>query len=202
MTRLNSTLVLNLMGVAILTTVSHSAMAKPPLSEKSEVLRQASNYAQAIACSTTFSKSSEGKKTTTNDVYLVESNSNSGKEYGTDYIVFWGGDNGCAGGSGTYFNFITSFSRFSPNRPFVVQEQSITDNMELGNYSFNPRFIEDVKYNNGLLSIISSDYSDDNTDGGNNNPRYKYRYTVDYDDHAWKLVSRKLIADNKDSWPQ
>lgn len=196
----NNTIVLNLIGVAILTTTSHSAMAKPPLSEKSEVLRQASNYAQAIACSTTFSEDSE-VKTDINDVYLIESTTDydGGEEFGTNYIVEWGGDNGCAGGSGTYMGFITSFSRFSPTRPFIVQEESITDNMELDGYSLNPRFIEDVNYNNGVLNIVSSDYSDDNTDGGNNFPRYKYRYTVVHDDYVWKLVSRKLIADNKNN---
>lgn len=191
--KISSTLsVQNLIVAVALTMVAQSTLAKPPQIEKLDVLRQAKNYAQAIACSTTFSKDSE-VKTDINDVYLIESTTDydSGEEFGTNYIVEWGGDNGCAGGSGTYMGFITSFSRFSQTRPFVVEHQNIIDDMDLNGYSLNPRFIEDVSYNNKKLSVTSSEYGND----GSNSPRYKYIYTATYSDFGWKIVNRKLIAD-------
>lgn len=182
----------NLIGAVALTLIAQSALAKPPQVEKLDVLRQAKNYAQAIACNTTFSKDSE-VKTDINDVHLIESTTDydSGEEFGTKYIVEWGGDNGCAGGSGTYMGFITSFSRFSQTRPFVVEHQNIIDDMDLNGYDLNSRFIEDVSYTNDKLYVTSSEYGND----GSNSPRYKYTYTITYADYGWKIVNRKLIAD-------
>lgn len=191
--RISSALsVQKLIGAIVLTLVAQTALAKPPQVEKLDVLRQAKNYAQAIACSTTFSKDSE-VKTDINDVHLIESTTDydGGEEFGTKYIVEWGGDHGCAGGSGTYMGFITSFSRFSQTRPFVVEHQNIIDDMDLNGYDLNPRFIEDVSYNNDKLYVTSSEYGND----GSNSPRYKYIYTITYADYAWKVVNRKLIAD-------
>lgn len=191
--RISSVLsVQNLIGAVALTLMAQSALAKPPQVEKLDVLRQAKNYAQAIACETTFSKDSE-VKTDINDVHLIESTTDydSGEEFGTKYIVGWGGDNGCAGGSGTYMGFITSFSRFSQTRPFVVEREHIVDDMDLNGYSLNPRFIENVSYNNDKLYVTSSEYGND----GSNSPRYKYIYTITYADYGWKIVNRKLIAD-------
>ncbi len=64
-------------------------------------------------------------------------------------------------------------------------------------YQINSRFIQDVDFYNGVLLVTSSDYSDDNTDGGNNFPRYQYRYTLvfDQDTYKWKLANKELIKD-------
>ncbi len=187
-------------GFVLLSTVSYSALAKPPLKEKYEVLRQASSYANSIACMTTFDDDTESNKTTVKDVHLIETQMDfDGKnEIGTKYIVYWGGDWGCAGGSGTYGNYLTSFTRWSETRPFLVEEMDILEDINDKEYQINTRFIEDVEFYNGVLLITSSDYSDDNTDGGNNFPRYKYRYTVVYnsEDYKWILANKELIKDN------
>ncbi len=186
-------------GLVILATTSNIAVAKPPIQEKYDVLKQASNYAQSIACATTFAKDSDGDKTTVKDVFLVEKTMDFAEknEIGTKYIVFWGGDAGCAGGSGTYSNYLTSFSRYSETRPFLVEQQDILDDINEDKYQINTRFIRDVEFYNGVLLVTSSDYSDDNTDGGNNFPRYQYRYTLvfDTDAYKWKLANKELIKD-------
>lgn len=174
---------------------SQSKYKKPPVSEKLEVLRQAKNYAQSTACSTTFGRDTEDKRTDVTDVHLIETaNSfNSNSVFGTRYLVYWRGDNACAGGSGTYMGFITSFERDREKGKFVARERDIVDTIDSSNknYDINSRFVEAVSYNDGILSIISSDYGND----GSNSPRYKYLYTVVYKDFGWQLVDREMIAD-------
>lgn len=168
---------------------------KPPVSEKIEVLRQAKSYAQSTACTTTFAPKTEDRRTDLTDVHLIESASsfNGNKVFGTKYIVYWRGDNACAGGSGTYMSFITSFERDRENGKFVVRERDIVDSIDSGNndYDVNSRFIEAVSYNDGILSIISSDYGND----GSNSPRYKYLYSISYDGFGWRIADRELLED-------
>lgn len=196
----NKTLMIKGMSFVVLITASYSVSAKPLIKEKQEVLNQASSYAKAIACGTTFSKSSDVPRTTLKDVYLVNSQRtfDGKRDFGTKYIVYWSGDAGCAGGSGTYGTYITSFSRYSENRPLTLDKENILDDINEVEYRINDRFIEDVEFYKGVLLITSSDYSKDGTDGGNNFPRYKYRYSVIYDNESdsWKLANRKLLKDN------
>ena len=186
-------------GLAILATTSNLTVAKPPIQEKYDVLKQASSYAQSIACVTTFADDSENDKTTVDDIHLIETamDFEEQNEIGVKYIVFWGGDAGCAGGSGTYSNYLTSFSRYTETRPFLVEQQDILDDVNEDKYQINTRFIRDVEFYNGVLLVTSSDYSEDNTDGGNNFPRYQYRYTLVFDSDAykWKLANKELIKD-------
>lgn len=192
--------IVKMISLVILSTTAHSALAKPPLKEKYDVLKKASGYAQSVACSTTFSKDPYAPTTTVKDVHLIDSqrSSNGKGEFGTTYVVYWGGDWGCNGGSGTYSNFLTSFTRFSETRPFLMEQMDILEDINSEKYQINTRFIEDVEFYNGVLLITSSDYSDNDTDGGNNFPRYQYRYTLAYDtdDYKWTLVNKKLIKDN------
>lgn len=192
--------IVKIVTLAILSTTAHSALAKPPLKEKYYVLKKASSYAQSVACSTTFSKGSGAQTTTVKDIHLIDSqrSSNGKSEFGTIYLVYWGGDWGCNGGSGTYSNYLTSFSRYSETRPFLMEQMDILEDINSDTYQINTRFIENVEFYNGVLLVTASDYSDDNTDGGNNFPRYKYRYTLVYDanDLTWSLANKKLIKDN------
>ena len=195
----NKSSVTKVIGLFVLSTISYSAIAKPPIQEKYDVLKQASNYAQSIACITTFAEDTEEDKTTVKDIFLVEKamDFEEKNEIGTKYIVSWGGDASCAGGSGTYSNYLTSFSRYTETRPFLVEQQDILEDINKDKYQINTRFIQDVEFYNGVLLITSSDYSDDDSDGGNNFPRYQYRYTLVYDadDYKWKLANKELIKD-------
>lgn len=197
---LSQSLIVKTMGLVILTIASNTVLAKPSVKEKYEVLKQAKNYAQSVACATTFDDDNQGHKTTINDIHLIESQMDFSEEneIGTQYVVYWGGDWGCSGGSGTYSSFLTSFNRFSETRPFLVEKMDVLEDVNEDTYQINTRFIEDVKFLNGVFLITSSDYSDNNTDGGNNFPRYQYLYTVIYNDSSdtWKLANKKLLKDN------
>ena len=171
-----------------------------PTSEKYEVLKKASNYAQSVACSTTFSDDTEDTETTISDVYLVETSSfDDLNEFGTNYIVYWSGDYGCMGGSGTYSSFLTSFSRISDTRPFLMEKLDILDDINKDKYQINSRFIHDVDFKNGVLLITASDYSNDPNDfEANNFPANRYLYVLSYDEdvYEWKLLNKQFIGKN------
>lgn len=108
-------------------------------------------------------------------------------------MVFWGGDVGCAGGSGTYSGYLTSVSRISSSRPFLVQEQDVLENVK----GINPRFFESVAIAaNKHLVIVGSDYCNCKADGGNNFPAYKYRYELAQVQGQWKLINKKFLGKN------
>lgn len=202
----NSLTIKSIGAFIALSTLSYTAYAKPPIKEKHEVLSQATKYAESVACSTTFSKNTEGNKTTIKDIYLIEDAENYDErdKVGLDYVVRWGGDVGCNGGSGTYSTYLTSFSRFSDTRPFLLNQMNILDDVndiDGADYQINGRFIEDVKYVNGVFIITASDYSNDGDDGGNNFPANRYKYTLAYDNspdnYKWKLVNKEFISKTK-----
>ena len=182
-------------GLVILSTTSYAAQARPIAQEKKEVLKQASNFAQAVACSTTFGNDAE-YKTTSKNVFLVKSDS-----IDSTYFVLWSGDWGCLAGSATYGSFLTSFSRSADYRPFLIDQQDIFDNINADDYLINTRFIEDVKYDNNKLIIIGADFSGEGDDRGNNFPANRYKYTltkVDSNDESkWVLLDKKLLGKNK-----
>lgn len=182
-------------SLLILSTVSYTAQAKPISQEKKVVLKQASNFAQAVACYTTFEADSD-YKTTVKDVYLIQKD----QDY-AEYFVFWSGDWGCAGGSGTYRSYLTSFSKLAENRPLIVDQQDILGDINADGYLVNDRFIEDVKFENGKFLITGSDFSNEGDDGGNNFPanRYKYTLALDSDDYKWKLIDKKFMGKTTDA---
>lgn len=183
-------------GLVILSTTSYAAQARPIAQEKKEVLKQASNFAQSVACYTTFANDSEDDKTTVKDIYLVESI----EEY-AEYFVLWSGDWGCAGGASTYRTYLTSFSKLADNRPFIVDKQDILADINADGYLVNDRFIEDVKYEKGRFIITGSDFSNAGDYEGNNFPANRYKYTlakVDSNDESkWVLLDKKLLGKNK-----
>jgi ubiquitin len=182
-------------SLLILSTVSYTAQAKSTSQEKKVVLKQASNFAQAVACYTTFEADSE-YKTTVKDIYLIQKD----QDY-AEYFILWSGDWGCAGGSGTYRSYLTSFSKLAENRPLVVDKQDILGDINADGYLVNDRFIEDVKFEDGRFLITGSDFSNEGDDGGNNFPanRYKYTLALDSDDYKWKLIDKKFMGKTKDA---
>lgn len=184
-------------SLLILSTTSYAAQAKPISQEKKIVLKQASNFAQSVACYTTFDNDAEDK-TTLKDIHLVESI----PDY-AEYLVSWSGDWGCYGGSGTYSTYLTSFSKLADNRPFIVNQQDIFDDINADDYKINTRFIENIMYEKDKIIIIGSDFSNEGDDGGNNFPANRYKYTLaldkNSDDHKWKLIDKKFTGKTKDA---
>ena len=163
--------------------------------EKKQVFDVMKKYVEATSCWHSFDKSSEFRKTTLKDVYLI----NSDKEIGfSEYFVLWGGDKGCNGGSGTMSFFMSEVSKYSNSRPFVVQ----TDNAFGDNIDINFRFIDSVKQiSPDHFEIISWNYADERYGGkdrGNNFPANKFKYTVKMImGEGWQVTNQVLLEQNK-----
>lgn len=168
--------------------------ANSEIQEKKAVYQVAKNYATSIACSTTFeSDENPAMQTTLKDILTWNFSKNEDELEGSDYLVFWGGDVGCAGGSGTYSSYLTSVSRLSSSRPFLVQDQDVLQDVK----GINPRFIDSVAMTaNKHLVVLGSDYCNCKADSGNNFPAYKYRYELAQVEGQWKLVNKKFLGKN------
>lgn len=157
---------------------------------KHEVLDKAKQYAQSVACMTTFDEDSEGEMTTANNVYPLQYRkmySDSGVS--GSFLVLWGGDVGCMGGSGTYSYSLTEFQRISDTRPFTVLNTDLLEELyELS--EINTRFIQDVSYNDRtkILEIVSYAFAPNDS---NHSPSYKYRYNfTKSESDAWSLSKK------------
>lgn len=158
-----------------------SILATPPISEKRQILQKASYYAQSVACMTTF----EEGQTFLKDVYLLDSDYSGNQEYGTYYVVFWSGDYGCNGGSGTYNSYFTSFHRASSLQDFTVDEGNLFEEL------ITSRFIERVSLNNKVFTIDTLEYGPNDT---NSTPSEKYRYRIKYNNHQWTLLGKVFLG--------
>lgn len=157
---------------------------------KNEVLDKAKQYAQSVACMTTFDEDSEGEMTTVNNVYPLQySKMYSDSGVSGSFLVLWGGDVGCMGGSGTYSYSLTEFQRMSDTRPFTVLNTDLLEELyELS--EINTRFIQDVSYNDRTKSLEIVSYAFAPNDS-NSSPSYKYRYNFKKSDNdAWSLSKK------------
>ena len=157
---------------------------------KYEVLDKAKQYAQSVACSTTFDDDSEGEMTTVNNVYPLQySKMFSDSGVSGSFLVLWGGDVGCMGGSGTYGYSLTEVQRVSDTRPFTVLNTDLLEELyELS--EINTRFIQDVSYNDRTKSLEIISYAFAPNDS-NNSPSFKYRYNFKKSDSdAWSLSKK------------
>lgn len=158
---------------------------------KYEVLDKAKQYAQSVACSTTFDDDSEERLDSVNNVYPLEYSKmfDDSKVTGS-FLVLWGGDVGCNGGSGTYGYSLTEFQRVSDSRPFTVSNPDLLE--ELYEISeVNTRFIQDISYNDRTktLEVISYAFA---AKDGNCCPSLKYRYNFKNSDSGKWTLSKKV----------
>lgn len=112
----------------------------------------------------------------------------------SSYLVLWGGDMGCEGGSGTFSMYLTSVTRrFSTSRPLLISGEVLTEDLK----GINTRFIESVAVTpNKHLLLVGSDYCNCKADEGNNFPANKFRYELAETQKGWKIVNKKLIGKN------
>lgn len=189
-------IILNKILASLLTiSLSGFAFAATESSEKVQVLNVMKKYVEATSCWHSFEKDSDFKKTTIADVYPIYSD----KEIGlSEYYVFWGGDKGCNGGSGTMSFFMSEVAKYSDSRPFVVMnDDAFGDDIDI-----NFRFIESVKQiKNDQFEIVSWNYADDKyggKDGGNNFPANKFKYILaNVKGEGWKITKQVLLKQNK-----
>ena len=159
---------------------------------KYEVLEQAKQYGASVACDTTFNGEGLGDITTTTDnVYPLqyEEWTSDGSVVGS-FLVLWGGDVGCMGGTATWGYSLTEFQRFSGIRPFTVLNADLLEDLyELS--KINSRFIQDVSYNYRTknLEIVSYAFAPNDLD---NFPSYKYRYNFKKSGSGRWRLSKKV----------
>lgn len=158
---------------------------------KYEVLEQAKQYGASVACETTFNGERGEDVTTTDNVYPLQYSewTSDGSVVGS-FLVLWGGDVGCMGGTGTWGYSLTEFQRFSGTRPFTVLNADLLEDLyELS--EINSRFIQDVSYNDRTknLEIVSYAFAPNDL---NNFPSYKYRYNFKKSNSGKWSLSKKV----------
>lgn len=167
--------------------LSFHAQASSELMEKIQALAVVKNYANSIACGTSFQKDENGKiNASTDDVYIIE---NGIKNYlHNELYVLWRGDQQCAGGSGTYYATLTVVNKWREGAPYVVT----------GDYPFgeevdkhiNYGFISEFKQlSNDLFEITSGKFADGDPNAG---PSLQDKILVKRQDREWKVISSKV----------
>lgn len=166
--------------------------------ERTQVLKTINNYVGSVACATS--------KITSNDIFKIDSDKESGI---ATYYVFWVGDKGCQGGSGTMSFYVSEVARYSNSRPFlVISDDAFGDNNEKAwsgedttKTTINYRFIDSIKQiSPEKFEITAGAYADEKfggKDGGNNFPANTIKYTVEsVKNDGWQITNQKLIKQN------
>ena len=156
---------------------------------KTEVLDKAKQYAKSTACSTTFDEDSANEMTSEDNVYPLNYEKwSSDSGVSGSFLVLWGGDVGCMGGTGTWSYSLTEFQWISDTRPFTVLNENLLEDF-YETSEINTRFIQDVSYNDQTksLEVISYDFAPDDL---NNFPSDKYRYNFKNLGNTWSLSNK------------
>ena len=168
--------------------LSFQVQAASELVEKNQALAVVKNYANAIACGTSFQRDEDGKiQASIRDVFVIEKSED---DFSPSVMyVLWGGDQGCAGGSGTFYSVLTEVTKWTAMRPYVV----------IGDYPFgedvdkhiNYRFISEFKQlNKNLFKITSGKFAEDDTNAG---PSLQDAILVENQEGTgWKVISSKV----------
>lgn len=168
--------------------LSFQVQAASELVEKNQALAVVKNYANAIACGTSFQRDEDGKiQASTRDVFVIEKGED---DFSSSVMyVLWGGDQGCMGGSGTSYSVLTEVIKWTSSRPYIVN----------GDYPFgeavdkhiNYRFISEFKQlGANLFKITSGKFADDDSNAG---PSLQDTILVENQEGVgWKVISSKV----------
>ena len=144
--------------------LSFQVQAASELVEKNQALAVVKNYANAIACGTSFQRDEDGKiQASIRDVFVIEKSED---DFSSSVMyVLWGGDQGCRGGTGTVYSVLTEVAKWTPMHPYVV----------INDYPFgedvdkhiNYRFISEFKQlGANLFKITSGKFAEDDSNAG------------------------------------
>lgn len=100
---------------------SHSAFSNTSeIQEKQKIFNMMKTYTSLVACMTSFENDPENSNPTTiKDVHTVEYNL---KDRSFVFYILWGGDMGCAGGSGTLSGYVTEVAKYGGDwKPYTIQ---------------------------------------------------------------------------------
>ncbi len=168
--------------------LSFQAQAASELVEKNQALAVVKNYAKTIACENTFEKNEFSKiLTTSRDAYIIEKGNSDWEQ--TTVLILWGGDIGCAGGSGSQLSVLTELAKLPGRDNYIV----------ISNYPFgedvdkhiNYGFISEFKQlNENLFKITSGKFADDDSNAG---PSLQDTILVKKQEGiGWKVISSRL----------
>lgn len=183
--------------LAIACFVTTKAIASTETTDRQQVFQMMKDYAKLTSCMNSFEKEPEnGRPTTLSDVHTVRYDKEDGSYV---FYVLWGGDKGCAGGSGTMSGFVTEVARYGADwKPYTIQ-----DDYAFGeDVGINYGYIESVKkINSHKFELIGWDRADSKyggVDGGSNFPANKFRYTLEDERFKpWKITHQALLEQRK-----
>lgn len=180
-------------------------------SEKSIVLAKMKSYADLVACEHSFGQNSLGKKTTLNDVFLVDRHIDEDFSLNdnTVYYVFWYGDMGCSGGNMSPSYFVTKVFQNGYADKFLVDDDHFAfggnmmggwlDENEVGvlNYSY----IENIQQRSQDKFVVTAwEYIKIGEYDGVYD-KYVYTFNKDYYEGnwygGWDLVDKKRLERRK-----
>lgn len=146
-----------------------------------EVLRAANNYASAISC---VDSPAEAK-----DILALRPYKNADDAYDSEYLVFWHGDIGCSGGSGTHTDNV-ALVRIGSFDSFYVDPRRSSPIIHM---EVNTRFIKPLVGNTENTIVVEASELSEN-DVSYNFPSLHFRYTLRVDEKGnWKLVNKKPL---------
>jgi hypothetical protein len=177
---------------------SHSAFSNTSeIQEKQKIFNMMKTYTSLVACMTSFENDPENSNPTTiKDVHTVEYNL---KDRSFVFYILWGGDMGCAGGSGTLSGYVTEVAKYGGDwKPYTIQ----SDYAFGQNIGLNYKYIESIKkIDSNTFEVISWDYADSKyggEDGGSNFPANKFRYKLERERfEPWKITHQSLLEQRK-----
>lgn len=103
--------------------------------DKQKVFNIMRDYTKLVSCMNSFESDPEnGRPTTLSDVHTVAYDK---EDNSYVFYVLWGGDKGCAGGSGTMSSFVTEVARYGGDwKPYTIQnDYAFGDNVGI-NYGY------------------------------------------------------------------
>ena len=185
-----------LLLIAFLFICSNSKASTEAI-DRQQVFKIMKDYTKLTSCMNSFEKVPEnGRPTTLGDVHTVEYDKENNSYV---FYILWGGDKGCAGGSGTMSGFVTEIARYGGNwKPYTVQ----TDYAFGEDVGINYGYIESVKkINSHNFEVIGWDRADSKyggVDGGSNFPANKFKYTLERERfEPWKITHQALLEQRK-----
>lgn len=171
------------LGCAVFVSSSFAQSAPPVQEITKQIIRSVTGYANAISCGDV--------KVGAKDIAALVPYKTMDDRMDAKYAVLWGGDIGCAGGSGTSTTNIAIVT-VSTGDSFVVNplQSSPAINFE------SVRFVERIVGNTRDTLILEG--LEHGPNDSNNFPSIKIRFTLRVDEKGnWKLVEKKVMPSKK-----
>lgn len=175
----NAALIFSLLATSMSVTAQEQEPLTVPQINKA-VLSAANGYAKAVSCIDSLA--------TPQTIFALTPAKTRDDFYDAKYLVFWVGDVGCNGGSGTVtFNHAVVRASFSGH--FYVDP--LHSSPAIG--GVESRFVEKFVGNSKNTMVV--DQLEHNDRDANNFPSLKYRVTYQIDDNSgeWKIIEKKKL---------